>query len=174
MAQLTQYSDVVEDVWAYLDALARRCGDAGLYPWNVWLDPGLGFAKTPDQSVECPGGLWQHSLAIRGVGRDRCTSCCTEMMPHPPEGCVVLCSALCTGGGVLRKASWRSLRHTRRFLACNASPAAPAGRGGREGSMSPSDWLTTSHCAVLQGAHRRVIVHRHYPFPWICVQAKLA
>eukprot|EP00667_Euglena_gracilis_P019898 EG_transcript_21415 len=70
MAQLTQYSDVVEDVWAYLDALARRCGDAGLYPWNVWLDPGLGFAKTPDQSVEC-------------------------------------------------------LRHTRRFLACNASPAAP-------------------------------------------------
>lgn len=85
MAQLTQYSDVVEDVWAYLDALARRCGDAGLYPWNVWLDPGLGFAKTPDQSVECPGGLWQHSLAVRGVGRDRCTSCCTEMMPHPPR-----------------------------------------------------------------------------------------
>eukprot|EP00668_Euglena_longa_P001177 GGOE01001399.1.p1 GENE.GGOE01001399.1~~GGOE01001399.1.p1 ORF type:complete len:510 (+),score=77.22 GGOE01001399.1:134-1531(+) len=53
MVQLTQYPDVVGDVQQHLETIAKRCGQAGVFPWNVWLDPGLGFAKTPTQSIQC-------------------------------------------------------------------------------------------------------------------------
>ncbi len=47
----TDYGDVVEDVLAELLAAAERVERAGVPRASVWLDPGLGFAKTAAQSA---------------------------------------------------------------------------------------------------------------------------
>lgn len=44
--QHTAYADVVADVAAELASAARRAMEAGIEPWRLVLDPGLGFAKT--------------------------------------------------------------------------------------------------------------------------------
>lgn len=46
MGQLTAYQDVVEEVRAALLDAAGRCRAP-----RVWIDPGIGFAKTADQSL---------------------------------------------------------------------------------------------------------------------------
>ena len=48
----TTYGDVVADVRAELDARVRDAKHAGVDESQILLDPGLGFAKTVDQSVE--------------------------------------------------------------------------------------------------------------------------
>jgi dihydropteroate synthase len=47
----TDYGDVVEDVLTELLAAAERVERAGVPRSSVWLDPGLGFAKTAAQSA---------------------------------------------------------------------------------------------------------------------------
>ncbi len=47
----TDYGDVVEDVLTELLAAAERVERAGVPRASVWLDPGLGFAKTAAQSA---------------------------------------------------------------------------------------------------------------------------
>lgn len=47
MSRLTDYQDVVEDVRAWLVAAAGRARCA-----RVWIDPGIGFAKTAEQSLK--------------------------------------------------------------------------------------------------------------------------
>ena len=49
MSACTQYNDVVADVWSDLLARELRARAAGVT--DVWLDPGIGFAKTPEQSL---------------------------------------------------------------------------------------------------------------------------
>jgi dihydropteroate synthase len=51
MKSLTDYSDVVDDVTAWLDERARALVAAGVSPESIALDPGIGFAKSPDQSL---------------------------------------------------------------------------------------------------------------------------
>ncbi|MSP56860.1 MAG: dihydropteroate synthase [Myxococcales bacterium] len=51
MRSLAVYDDVVVDVWRELDAAADRAIDAGVKPSNLIFDPGIGFAKTADQSI---------------------------------------------------------------------------------------------------------------------------
>jgi dihydropteroate synthase len=53
----TQYGDLVEDVLDELLAAARRVEEAGVPRAAVWLDPGIGFAKTARQSVELLSSL---------------------------------------------------------------------------------------------------------------------
>ena len=51
MQALTEYTNVVEVVRDYLALRMRAATDAGI-PWEcLAVDPGLGFAKTPDQSL---------------------------------------------------------------------------------------------------------------------------
>ncbi len=57
MQQLTHYKDVVEDVFLELDKSFHQVLDAGVEPEQVVLDPGIGFAKTAEQSVELIGHL---------------------------------------------------------------------------------------------------------------------
>ena len=49
MDSLCDYGDVVDDVLEYFRAFESRAGGAGITDWI--LDPGLGFAKTPSQSI---------------------------------------------------------------------------------------------------------------------------
>lgn len=49
MDSLCDYGDVVDDVLDYFRAFESRARSAGITDWM--LDPGLGFAKTPSQSI---------------------------------------------------------------------------------------------------------------------------
>jgi dihydropteroate synthase len=51
MQQLTDYDDVVEDVRAYLGERIEAAAGAGIERERLAIDPGLGFAKTTDQSL---------------------------------------------------------------------------------------------------------------------------
>ena len=65
MAERTDYDDVVAEVYEFLlDGLAR-CADAGLGVGQVVVDPGVGFAKTAEQSLE----LLRATRQLRGLGR---------------------------------------------------------------------------------------------------------
>jgi len=50
-AATAKYDDVVAEVRAELMAAVERALAAGLARANIWIDPGLGFAKTPAQSL---------------------------------------------------------------------------------------------------------------------------
>jgi dihydropteroate synthase len=51
MKSLADYSDVVDDVAAWLDGRARSLIAGGVSPESIALDPGIGFAKSPEQSL---------------------------------------------------------------------------------------------------------------------------
>lgn len=47
----TEYDDLVSDVLRELMESVGRAVEAGVAQERVWIDPGLGFAKTPEQSL---------------------------------------------------------------------------------------------------------------------------
>ena len=51
------YEDLVPDVLDELVQAARRVEAAGVPRERVWIDPGIGFAKTPEQSAKLLGSL---------------------------------------------------------------------------------------------------------------------
>jgi dihydropteroate synthase len=51
MRSLTEYEDVVRDVRDFLLARARQLEEAGVPSDAIALDPGFGFAKTPEQNL---------------------------------------------------------------------------------------------------------------------------
>jgi dihydropteroate synthase len=51
MRSLTEYSDVVADVGAWLNRRARSLASIGVNQESIALDPGIGFAKSPYQSL---------------------------------------------------------------------------------------------------------------------------
>ena len=52
MKSLTQYDDVVQHVVSFLDKRARELEEKGVGRDRIGLDPGIGFAKTAEQSVQ--------------------------------------------------------------------------------------------------------------------------
>lgn len=50
--QHTAYADVIAEVAAELAGAAQRAVAAGIEPWRLVLDPGLGFAKTADGNLQ--------------------------------------------------------------------------------------------------------------------------
>lgn len=50
-----RYDDVVEEVCSYLAERAARASEAGV--GEVWVDPGIGFGKTPQHNLELLAGL---------------------------------------------------------------------------------------------------------------------
>lgn len=65
MAGMTDYEDVVAEVYEFLHDGLQRCADAGLSRDQVIVDPGIGFAKTGTQSL----GLLRATRQFRGLGR---------------------------------------------------------------------------------------------------------
>ncbi|KIL34975.1 dihydropteroate synthase [Cohnella kolymensis] len=51
------YTDFIPDVLADLTASVQRARAAGVAEHNIWLDPGIGFAKDYDENVEMMGRL---------------------------------------------------------------------------------------------------------------------
>lgn len=65
MAQHTGYEDVVAEVFEFLVDGLQTCADQGLAREQVILDPGIGFAKTAEQSL----ALLRAVPQLRGLGR---------------------------------------------------------------------------------------------------------
>ena len=65
MTTLTEYTDVVAEVYEYLAAALQRCVDAGIATDRIIVDPGLGFAKNAGQNLELLRGLRQ----LKSLGR---------------------------------------------------------------------------------------------------------
>ena len=83
----TDYEDVIEDVLRELLAAAERVERAGVPRSSVWLDPGLGFAKTTRQSVELLSSLGRFKKngyrVLVGPSRK---SFIAELAPNPGGG----------------------------------------------------------------------------------------
>jgi len=63
-AETTGYKDVLRDVLAELVEACVRAERAGVPRARIWIDPGLGFAKTPAQSLR----LLAHTDALVATG----------------------------------------------------------------------------------------------------------
>ncbi len=57
MRTMTHYIDLIMDVFDDLRARIEACLTAGITRENLLIDPGLGFAKKPDQSVDLLRGM---------------------------------------------------------------------------------------------------------------------
>ena len=64
MQQAPAYEDVVSDVIDWLGARAEEAIAAGVDRDRIWLDPGIGFGKTPDHNLALTAGLQR--LAVLG------------------------------------------------------------------------------------------------------------
>jgi dihydropteroate synthase len=51
MVALTQYTNVVDEVLAELSLRIEGAIEAGIAPEKITIDPGIGFAKTPEQNL---------------------------------------------------------------------------------------------------------------------------
>jgi 2-amino-4-hydroxy-6-hydroxymethyldihydropteridine diphosphokinase/dihydropteroate synthase len=70
MTKLTNYPDgVIKGVAQELGERVQAALSAGIPPWRIILDPGLGFAKTQDQNLELLGSLEE----LRKVANDSAT-----------------------------------------------------------------------------------------------------
>ncbi len=52
MQSLTDYADLMGEICEFLSARAEAAMQAGIAPQQIWLDPGIGFAKTWSQNLE--------------------------------------------------------------------------------------------------------------------------
>ena len=57
MRTLTDYDDVVRHTTTFLTERAEQAAQAGVETGAIALDPGIGFAKAPDQSLQLLAGL---------------------------------------------------------------------------------------------------------------------
>ena len=65
MSELTDYDDVVAEVYEFLASSIQRCVDAGIALDRIIVDPGIGFAKNAQQNLQLLGSVRQ----LRGLGR---------------------------------------------------------------------------------------------------------
>ena len=52
MRSLAEYRDVVREVASFLSRRTAELEERGVAPGSIAIDPGIGFAKTPDQNLE--------------------------------------------------------------------------------------------------------------------------
>lgn len=64
MTELTDYDDVVQDVFEWLEKQTSNLENAGIEHTRICVDPGPGFAKTPEQTKE----LMQNVHLFRHLG----------------------------------------------------------------------------------------------------------
>ncbi|BDA42651.1 Folic acid synthesis protein fol1 [Coccomyxa sp. Obi] len=62
----TTYADVCMDVGDALQASAEAATSAGIEPWRLILDPGIGFAKTAEGNCQLIGGLDRVRAQLKG------------------------------------------------------------------------------------------------------------
>jgi dihydropteroate synthase len=80
------YDEVVTEVAAFLEARLQACADVGIAGSQVVLDPGIGFGKTPEQSITAIARLAElESFGLPllvGASRKRFID---RILPAPPD-----------------------------------------------------------------------------------------
>jgi dihydropteroate synthase len=64
MQQMTEYTDLIQEVSSFLDQQRQAAVTTGIAPELIALDPGIGFAKTWQQSLD----LLRHTADFRRLG----------------------------------------------------------------------------------------------------------
>ncbi len=89
MQQAPAYDDVVEDVYAYLDARIAACEEAGVARQDIAVDPGIGFGKTLGHNLTLIAHLDRFSglgcPVVLGVSRKSLISAVTGRTEPPKE-----------------------------------------------------------------------------------------
>jgi len=52
MTKLNSYTNLIDEVVEELKQRVNLALSKGLYKWNIWIDPGIGFAKSREQNIE--------------------------------------------------------------------------------------------------------------------------
>ncbi|DBA85065.1 TPA: hypothetical protein ACH3X2_005790 [Trebouxia sp. C0005] len=66
MQSMTQYTDTCLEVGQEMQVQAEAAMNAGIEPWRIILDPGVGFAKTGQGNLEVMCGLQQIRSQLKG------------------------------------------------------------------------------------------------------------
>lgn len=81
-----EYDDVVDEVLSYLSKSAQRAVKRGIAPERLIVDPGIGFGKTPQQSLEALARLERFTSSglplMVGASRKRFID---KLSPAPPD-----------------------------------------------------------------------------------------
>lgn len=108
MQQLTQYEDVVEEVFEELGRSLEKVLARGVPADQIVLDPGIGFAKTGKQSLEILAGLkrfhsWGRPLLV-GPSRKSFIGTLIGKPPHERDwGSAAACAlAVANGAQIVR------------------------------------------------------------------------
>lgn len=121
MDSLTDYNDVVADVGDWLTQQINTCAAAGVPRWRIYADPGLGFAKTAQQSASILAEL-------------------PRLRQHLPNGMPVVI-------GYSRK---RMVDHLLK-MGLPMPPSAPTNMPDRDlGGLALATWATLNHADVLR------------------------
>eukprot|EP00658_Telonema_sp_P-2_P005626 TRINITY_DN12112_c0_g1_i1.p1 TRINITY_DN12112_c0_g1~~TRINITY_DN12112_c0_g1_i1.p1 ORF type:complete len:411 (-),score=89.25 TRINITY_DN12112_c0_g1_i1:54-1286(-) len=102
MADLQDYNDLLPQVVKELRARVEAALEAGIYSWNIVLDPGIGFAKNMDQNMELLRQLpkLKQQLApypvLLGTSRKRFIGTITHV--ERPEERLMVTVASCVAG----------------------------------------------------------------------------
>ena len=104
MQTLTDYNDVVQDVMSELRESIRLATDAGIEREQIVIDPGLGFAKTPEQNLEILGKISMfHELGfpvLTGPSQKSFIGKVTGREAKDRSFGTAACVAACVRGGV--------------------------------------------------------------------------
>ncbi len=103
MQKLTQYEDVVEEVFEELDRSLEKVHEAGVEPERIVLDPGIGFAKTAEQNLELIARLrrfhaWGRPILV-GPSRKTFVGNLTGKNPGERDWGSAAAVALCVANG---------------------------------------------------------------------------
>jgi dihydropteroate synthase len=95
--------DIMEDIAAFFTRSLEIAAKAGISPGNIVLDPGIGFGKTPEQSMTALARLNEISIfglpLLVGASRKRFISSVVPSEPHQRLGGSIAAHLVAAKGG---------------------------------------------------------------------------
>jgi dihydropteroate synthase len=95
--------DIMEDIAAFFERSLEIAAKACISPENIVLDPGIGFGKTPEQSITALARLNELSAfglpLLVGASRKRFISSVTPSEPHQRLGGSIAAHVIAAKGG---------------------------------------------------------------------------
>jgi dihydropteroate synthase len=95
--------DIMQDIAAFFDRSLDIARKAGISSGNIVLDPGIGFGKTPEQSMTAIARLSELRIfglpLLVGASRKRFISSVTPSEPHQRLGGSIAAHLIAAGGG---------------------------------------------------------------------------
>ena len=122
MQTAPHYADVVAEVWTFLRERADTARAAGIGPDRIWLDPGLGFGKRPEDNLTLLAHLHRFTTPgfplLIGASRKRFLAAGADDTPTRSTRSVAR----------RRNPGGRTRRHDRPRSRCRRDPSRRRGR----------------------------------------------